>query len=204
MSVLSFAVPFRRVCLATALVLFASLAASAQFDAGTITGLVTDPSGAAVAHATIAVTNIGTGFQKTLQTDARGGFTASSLPIGNYTVAAKTSGFAEAQSQTLVLSAGATVNVNLSLSVEAAKETVEVTGTTTTVDSGSSTAGTTLNSTQLSNLPVNGRDVTDFLEIAPGSVNSIGPFSGKRQRTGELSYRSEYDSGWAVRRTRRY
>ena len=67
-----------------------------------------------------------------------------------------------------MLSAGATVNVNLSLTVEAAKETVEVTGTTTTVDSGPSTAGTTLNSTQISNLPVNGRDVTDFLRLLPG------------------------------------
>jgi hypothetical protein len=168
MSELSFPLPLRRLFLAIVVISLGSILASAQFDAGAITGLVTDPSGAAVAHATITVTNVGTGFHKTLQTDGRGGFTASSLPIGNYTVAAKMSGFAEAQSQTLVLSAGATVNVNLSLSVEAAKETVEVTGTTTTVDSGSSTAGTTLNSTQLSNLPVNGRDVTNFLEIAPG------------------------------------
>lgn len=178
MSELSFPLPLRRVFLVIILLLFASLAASAQFDAGSITGFVTDPSGAAVPHATITVTNIGTGFEKTLTTDGRGGFTASSLPIGNYLVTAKTTGFAEVKSQAIVLSAGATVNFNLMLNVEATRETVEVTGTTTSVDSASTTAGTTLNSTQLSNLPVNGRDVTDFLEIAPGSVNSIGPFQG--------------------------
>jgi len=174
----SFLLPFRRMFLAIALILSASVFASAQFDAGSITGFVTDPSGAALAHATITITNIGTGFEKTLTTDGRGGFTGSSLPIGNYSVSAKTAGFAEAKSQTIVLNAGATVNVNLTLNVEAIKETVEVTGTTTTVDTGSSTAGTTLNSTQIGNLPTNGRDVTDFLEIAPGSVNSTGFFQG--------------------------
>ena len=174
----SFLLPFRRMFLAIALILSASVFASAQFDAGSITGFVTDSSGAALAHATITITNIGTGFEKTLTTDGRGGFTATSLPIGNYSISAKTAGFAEAKSQTIVLNAGATVNVNLMLNVEAIKETVEVTGTTTTVDTGSSTAGTTLNSTQIGNLPTNGRDVTDFLEIAPGSVNSTGFFQG--------------------------
>ena len=174
----SFPLPLRRIFLAIALILSASVFASAQFDAGSITGFVTDPSGAALPHATITITNIGTGFEKTLTTDSRGGFTATSLPIGNYSISAKMAGFAEAKSQTIVLNAGATVNVNLMLNVEAIKETVEVTGTTTTVDTGSSTAGTTLNSTQIGNLPTNGRDVTDFLEIAPGSVNSTGFFQG--------------------------
>jgi hypothetical protein len=174
----SFPLLLRRMFLAIALILSAALFASAQFDTGSITGFVTDPTGAALPQATVTVSNVATNFQKTMQTDARGGFTASSLPLGNYVVSAKAASFAEAHSQTVVLNVGATVNVNLSLSVEAMKETVEVTGTSTTVDSGSSTAGTTLNSTQLGNLPVNGRDVTDFLEIAPGSVNSIGPFQG--------------------------
>jgi hypothetical protein len=175
---ISFLLPFRRMFLAIALILSASVFASAQFDAGSITGFVTDSSGAVLSHATLTITNIGTGFEKTLTTDGRGGFTATSLPIGNYSISAKMAGFAEAKSQTIVLNAGATVNVNLMLNVEAIKETVEVTGTTTTVDTGSSTAGTTLNSTQIGNLPTNGRDVTDFLEIAPGSVNSTGFFQG--------------------------
>lgn len=155
-----------------------ALVASAQFDTGSITGLVTDPAGAAVPHATITVTNIGTSFKKALQTDTGGGFSASALPFGNYVVSATASGFAEAKSQTIVLSVGATVRVNLSLTVEAVHETVAVTGTATTVDTGSSTSGSTLNSTQIDSLPINGRDVMDFLEIAPGSVNSIGDFQG--------------------------
>ncbi len=167
-------------CLITAvsLVLLGSVLASAQFDTGTITGLVTDASGAVIPHATIIITNVGTSFQKTLQTDDGGNFTASALPSGNYVVSATASNFAEAKSQPIVLNVGATVHANMALTVEAIHETVEITGTTTAVDTGSSTAGTTLNSTQIGNLPINGRDVMDFLEIAPGSVNSIGIFQG--------------------------
>ena len=86
--------------------------------------------------------------------------------------------FAEAKSQQLVLNVGATVHVNLTMNVAAANQSIEVTGTTTTVDTASSTAGTTLYANQIANLPTNGRDLMDFLEIAPGSVNSTGFFQG--------------------------
>lgn len=174
----SLAATLRPLMMVASLVLLGSTLASAQFDTGTITGVVTDPSGAAVSRATVTVTNVGTSFHKVLQTDAGGNFTASALPFGNYVISAKASNFAEAKSATIVLNVGATIQVKLALTVEAAQETVEVTGTTATVDTGSSTAGTTLNATQIANLPTNGRDVMDFLEIAPGSVNSIGTFQG--------------------------
>jgi Carboxypeptidase regulatory-like domain len=177
-SLLSLAARSRHLIAAVSLVLLSSVFASAQFDTGTITGVVKDSSGAAIPQATVMVTNVGTSFEKTLQTDAGGNFTASALPSGNYVISAKASNFAEAKSQTIVLNVGGTVNVSLTLTVEAIQETIVVTGTTTTVDTGSSTAGTTLNATQIGNLPINGRDVMDFLEIAPGSVNSIGIFQG--------------------------
>ncbi len=78
-------------------------------------------------------------------------------------------------SQQVVLNVGATVHVTLALAVAGTQQKVEVTGT---VDTESSATGTTLNATQIANLPVNGRDVSDFLEIAPGSVGSIGFFQG--------------------------
>jgi hypothetical protein len=152
--------------------------AVAQFDTGTIVGLVTDPSGAVVPNATITITNTGTSITKNLQTDNGGNFVASALPFGNYVVAVTAGGFKEAKSQPIVLNVGATVRVNLELTVAAAEQKIEVTGTMTSVDTSSSTSGTTLNATQISSLPVNGRDVSSFLEIAPGSVNSTGFFQG--------------------------
>ncbi len=174
----SFPLPLRRMFLAIALIVSASVFASAQFDTGTIIGVVSDQSGAAVANATVTMTNTGTSFQKTATTDSAGNFTVPALLSGNYVVSAKASKFNEARSQPIMLNVGATVRVNLALSVQAIQETVVVTGTGTTVDTNSSTAGTTLYAQQIENLPTNGRDVMDFLEIAPGSVNSIGFFQG--------------------------
>ncbi len=155
-----------------------SLPAFAQFDTGTINGTITDPSGAVVPNAAITVTNLNTSIRTTLQSNSSGSFVASALPFGRYVVSATASGFGPATTQPITLTVGATVQVNLVLNVASANATVEVTGTGTTVDTSSSTTGTTLDSHQISNLPVNGRDVTDFLEISPGSVGSTADFQG--------------------------
>src|SRR5438876_173333 len=174
----STAAKLRPLVVAVLLVFMGSVVASAQFDTGTISGSITDSSGAVIPHATVTVTNVGTSFKKTLQTDSGGNYTASALPSGDYVVTSSISNFAEAKSKQFVLNVGATVHVNLTMNVAAADQVIEVTGTATTVDTASSTAGTTLDSTQIANLPTNGRDLMDFLEIAPGSVNSIGIFQG--------------------------
>jgi hypothetical protein len=155
-----------------------TLPASAQFDTGTISGLVTDATGAVIPHSSVTITNTGTGIQTTANSDSSGSFVASGLPFGHYVVSAITTGFGKATAPVFVLNVGATVRVNLVLAVAAANESVEVTGTTTTIDTSSSTAGSTLDSTQIGNLPVNGRDVSDFLEISPGSVGSTAYFQG--------------------------
>jgi len=157
---------------------FSSLPLLAQFDTGTITGTVTDASGAVVSNAAVTVTNIGTAFQKSLVTDQSGDFVASSVPLGIYVVTVRATGFAETKSEQIRLNVGATVKVNLVLAVAASQQSVQVTGTLTTVDTSSSTSGTTLDTNQIANLPINGRDVSDFLAIAPGSVNSTGFFQG--------------------------
>ncbi|HEY6329514.1 MAG TPA: TonB-dependent receptor, partial [Blastocatellia bacterium] len=161
-----------------AAVAFSALPLLAQFDTGTITGTVTDASGAVVARAPVTLSNVGTGIKTSQVTDQAGNFVASALPYGNYVVTVHPSGFAESKSQPIVLNVGATVHVNLAVAVASSQETIQVTGTLTTVDTSSSTAGTTLDTNQIANLPVNGRDVSDFLSIAPGSVNSTGFFQG--------------------------
>jgi len=157
---------------------FGALPVLAQFDTGTITGTVTDPSGAVVPHAAVTIVNTGTSIQRTLQADSTGSFVASAVPYGNYVVSATASGFKSAKSQIIVLNVGASVNVNLSLPLASSQESIEVTGTSTTVDTSSSTSGMTLDTNQVANLPINGRDVSDFLEVSPGSVGSTGFFQG--------------------------
>lgn len=148
------------------------------FDTGTISGTITDATGAAIPNASVTVLNTGTGFKKTVLSNGAGNFSAPALPFGEYTVTASAAAFSTTTTKPLTLSVGSTVNVNVALAVAGAQTTVQVTGTSTTVNTTSPTSGTTLNATQIQNLPINGRDITDFLEIAPGSVNSIGPFQG--------------------------
>jgi hypothetical protein len=167
-----------RAVLALLLLCLFTLPLAAQFDTGTINGTVTDPSGAVVPQTKVTITNLGTSVQTTFKTDGNGTFVASGMPFGNYVVTAAASGFSEAKSQTIVLNVGATVRVKLALALAATQEVVEVTGTSTAVDTQTSATGTTLNAAQVSNLPINGRDVSNFLEIAPGSVASTGFFQG--------------------------
>ncbi|HZP02371.1 MAG TPA: carboxypeptidase regulatory-like domain-containing protein [Terriglobia bacterium] len=164
--------------LMVAILLVFGLPSFAQFDTGTIKGTVTDPSGAAVPRAKITATHIGTGINTSTTTDANGDFVISALPYGNYVVRANASGFAEAESPSLVLNVGAIVRVNLALAIASAQQRIEVTGTTTTVQTETTQDGTTLNAAQVANLPVNGRDVSQFLSVAPGSINSTGFFQG--------------------------
>ncbi len=160
------------------LLTFGATAAWAQFDTGTIAGSVTDQTGAVIPNATVTVTNTGTSLQQTVKTDSGGLFVASALPFGNYVVAATATGFASAQTQPIVLNVGATVHVNVPLTVAASQQSIVVTGTATAVNTASAAAGTTLNATEVSSLPINGRDVSSFLEISPGSVGSTGFFQG--------------------------
>ena len=130
-----------------------TLPAAAQFDTGTISGSVADSTGAVIPKATVTIRNVNTSFTKNLDTDSGGNYTASALPSGDYVITATAANFADAKSQQFVLNVGATVHVNLTMNVAAANQSIEVTGTTTTVDTASSTAGTTLYSDQIANLP---------------------------------------------------
>ena len=168
------------ICMAMVyLVLGASAPAMAQvFDTGSITGTITDTSGAVIPNAKVTITNTGTGATVSAVTDGKGGFTASALPFGTYDVTANARGFAEGASRGIELTVGAAVHVNLTLSVAGKSETVTVTGTQTSVNTETTQSGSTLSSRQVENLPVNGRSVSSFLEIAPGSVGSTGYFQG--------------------------
>ena len=150
----------------------------AQFDTGTVSGTVVDGSGAVIPDSTVTVTNSGTSRTVTLKTNSVGVFNASDLPFGTYTVSAVASGFGTATSSNIVVNVGAAVHVTLKLAAQAVSETVTVTGTENAVNTESTVSGEVFNAKQVENLPINGRDVAGFLEIAPGSVGSAPEFQG--------------------------
>lgn len=105
---------------------FLSIAVCAQTDRGTITGTVTDSTGATVTGATVTITNVGTNIPITLVTNSQGSFTAPALQVGNYKVKIEKSGFKTAVQDNVKVSVGLTATVDVTMEVGEVTQTVEI------------------------------------------------------------------------------
>src|SRR5258708_4940949 len=154
-------------CLSIGLLCTSRVMAQGMF--GTISGTVTDSSGAAVSGVTIKVTNVDTNVSKTLTSNGAGVYSASSLNPGNYQVEAGASGFKTAIARGILLAVGANEKVDLTLSPGSVSETVEVSASNTAlVQEETSDLGQTVGRRELDQLPT-GRSVFDsFLLLAAG------------------------------------
>jgi len=99
----------------------------AQSDRGTITGTVTDPSGAVISGASVTASNTATGFRTTTVTSASGNYTIPLLPVGIYDVTVEASGFKKYVQPGITVDLGQTVSLDIRMQVGARTETVEVT-----------------------------------------------------------------------------
>src|SRR5437764_7755703 len=161
-------------CLTLLSVLALSVGALAQVQNGSFTGTVEDPSGAAVPNAKVTITNLGTNLSVTATTNQTGNYTARELPAGAYKIVAEAPGFKTYTNNNVALNAGTTQRVDFKMPLGQAREVVEVTGETAAVNTEDSRLATTVSSTQISNLPLNGRNVYDLIQMAPGAVNVAG------------------------------
>src|ERR1700722_1027841 len=112
-------------CLAV-FILFSAASAFGQVQTGSIEGVVTDSTSAAIPGATVTITATDTGLAREVPTDREGRFTASSLQIGNYKVQATMQGFASQTQQGLVLAVGQVLPVNFTLQVGTVSQEVTV------------------------------------------------------------------------------
>src|SRR5215469_14817388 len=111
---------------ATVLTLLAlSVLIYAQAPTGTITGIVTDAQGAAIANVTVTITEKATGSARTVVTNASGLYSAPALPAGDYDVKAEAAGFRTVERESTV-QAGGTFTVNIPMTIGEAKEVVTV------------------------------------------------------------------------------
>jgi Carboxypeptidase regulatory-like domain/TonB dependent receptor len=150
-------------------------AAVGQSNTGTISGVVSDPNGAAIANASVVITNIGTNEKRTLQTDGDGRYEAASLSTGSYKVTATANGFQETTVSNARLAVGDKLRVDVTIAVTGVSAVVTVANQTTT-DTEGSTIGDTVTLERIQNNPVNGRDFTGLLATVPGSVQSTNQF----------------------------
>jgi hypothetical protein len=161
-------------CLAVFAVLALSLSAVAQVQNGQFSGAVTDPTGAAVANAKVTVTNQGTNLNVSTTTNSSGNYTVRELPIGSYKLTAEAPNFKTSSTSDVVLNAGVIAHVDFKLQLGKASEIVEVTGTTTNVQTDDTKLYSTVSSTEISNTVLSGRNVFDLMQLSAGAVNVSG------------------------------
>src|SRR5713101_601524 len=165
-------------------VTIAASPANAQASGATLSGTITDPTGAAIAGAKISIANKATGVNRDVTTDSAGFYSAPNLLPGLYDVTASASGFSTAKQADVTLTVGAQQTLNLPLRIGEASQTVEVTGAASLVQLGSSTISSEVDSKQILEIPLNGRDWASLATLSPGvnAVNVQMPFETGARR----------------------
>ena len=150
------------------------LIAYGQGTAGSLTGQISDPSGAAVINATVTLKNVDTDFLQTATSNNSGVYLLKPVMPGNYTLTIAAKGFAAYVQKGIVITANlyATQDVHLKVA-SAGQETVTVTADAELINVTSAELGSTVNEAAISGLPLDGRDPSSLVLLASGTVNVL-------------------------------
>ncbi|HEV2176162.1 MAG TPA: carboxypeptidase-like regulatory domain-containing protein [Terriglobia bacterium] len=143
-----------------------------QGTSGTITGVVADPSGAVVPHASVTITNQATGVKYDLKTNGAGVYFITSVLPGTYSIGVTATGFKSYENHNQALSVDQTLRLDIKLEVGAATQTVTVEAGAPLVNTEAGRMSSLVTATQINNLPLNGRNIYQLMQLVPGAVNS--------------------------------
>src|ERR1051326_4415641 len=160
------------------LVLALTVSANAQIGTSSVTGVVTDSSGAVVANAKVEVKNEATGVVYQGTTSDTGKYSLPSLSPGAYSVTVTATGFQNYTSFHNVLAVGQPLVVNITLRVGAATESVQVESSYQRIETTNATISDVITEKQVKNLPLNGRNPLTLLTLEPGVVQRPSGSSG--------------------------
>jgi hypothetical protein len=160
-------------------VLITAAIATCQTFRGSITGTVSDSSGAAIPAAQLEVTNTGTGLSRQTTSNDLGQYSVSDLPVGKYSIDISHPGFQTTQIKDVNVAVGAVAQLPVTLQVSQQSAVVEVSAAAATIDAQSSAQNEVIPDTAVANVPLNGRDFTQLIKLAPG-VNGAGSLNGGR------------------------
>src|SRR5580700_446927 len=150
-------------CLLVPSVLFSQSAST-----GTVAGIVTDPSGAAIAAATVTLTDKSTNIPRTVSSNENGRYILVDIPAGNYDVSVSKQGFRISRLTNQVVNVGSALTLNVTLEVGSVAEPVEVTATNAELQTLNATVGNTISGVALDSLPSISRDASTFFTLQPG------------------------------------
>src|SRR5579875_617063 len=140
---------------------------SAQVN-GQITGLITDPSGAAVPSATVIVQNDQTGIVRKVTSNDSGVYLVPLLPPGSYTITVEAPGFQEVRRSGIQLAVAESALINFSLTVGTSSQSITVTSTAPLLDTSSNAIGGVITPEKVENLPMLGRNSNALMTLVPG------------------------------------
>ena len=149
--------------------------AAAQLYSGSISGKVTDATGALVPGANVVATDVDKGFAFPGTTDGAGHYLLRSIPPATYYVTVEAAGFETQRKDGVVITVNLNAEVNFSLKVGAQSQTVEVQAHAVELQTQDATTGQVVNRRFVNDLPLNGREFTDLAFLAPGIVETNAP-----------------------------
>src|SRR5262245_62842596 len=176
----------RRPALLNVLVFFATVlllpaGAAAQTGAASLTGIVTDQSGAAVPGATVTATSQTTNVIYSATSNDSGNYNITSLPVGSYVLKAELTGFKTAATRPIDVEAKQILRMDFKLELGALEETVQVVGQSPVLQTETATVGEVISGTTLNSLPLNGRNTGQLSLLLPGVVTpNPSSFTGAR------------------------
>lgn len=150
--------------------------ARAQNTTGTISGIVSDSTGAVIPSAHVVVHSNATGFTRDTVSDGEGAYKVSLVPIGSYSVSASKEGFKTQQLDNIRVEILSTNTANFSLAPGASAQVVKVNASAVQLDTESSQAGTVIQGAQINNLPLNVRQFMQLIFLAPMSTPAAHDF----------------------------
>jgi hypothetical protein len=150
------------------LLLWGALSVQAQQDAGIISGTVFDPTHAVLPGASVTLTNPGTGLTRSVTTGTQGEFVFTPLQVGVYQITVDAKGFASEVQENLLLEIQQKLNVEINLKVGAASEKVVVESGQPALQTEDSSLGQVIDTQKVADLPLNGRNVYQFVTLTPG------------------------------------
>lgn len=146
-----------------------------QQPVGNLSGVVTDQAGSVLPNATITLTSLTTGLSRTLTSNGQGYFLAASLQAGPYKVKVTAEGFSTYEVDRLVVEVGQTPNLGVKMQVGGANESVQISGSDTSlVDTVSTSVGGVVSVRQIEQLPLNGRNYLELAKLQPGVETQEG------------------------------
>ncbi len=169
-------------------VLLAGTLAAWASITGSISGVVTDPSGAVIPSVQLTAVNTGTGLRLSVVTDSKGFYEFPALAVGTYELSVQQAGFKAYHQTGLVIDANSALVVDVKLTLGAAQQEVTISSTAVHVETASTQMGEVIESNKITAVPLNGRSYTDLLALQPG----VSPYAnvavgGDRPTSGDIS-----------------